>query len=261
MAAVVWGWLSALRRRRRPHRSQPQQQAPQDARIHDTIGKARRTPCAHRFNLPGQIRAPLTPRSRLWLEAGFEPAWSVSQTDCEVPARFAPRRNIQLCHKREHHRRPGATRTRIDGLGHRCPDPLDDEPWRRGGSRTRPAVLRTASRPASPAPCPRADSNGRPRGSEPRALSTAPRGHKVRREGLEPPCGMPDLQSGAVAAAPPTLGVTSQDRTGSLRDHRPALCRLSCGAPAARAERASPGCRPGALPLSYTGAKRDGVHR
>ena len=150
------------------------------------------------------------PRSRLRLEAGLEPAWSVSQTDCEVPARFAPGRNIQLCHKREHHRRLGATRTRIYGLGHRCPDPLDDEPWRRGGSRTRPAVLRTASRPASPAPCPRADSNGRPRGSEPRALSTAPRGHKVRREGLEPPCGMPDLQSGAVAAAPPTLGVTSQ---------------------------------------------------
>ena len=118
------------------------------------------------------------PRSRLRLEAGLEPAWSVSQTDCEVPARFAPGRNIQLCHKREHHHRPGATRTRIDGLGHRCPDPLDDEPWRRGGSRTRPAVLRTASRPASPAPCPRADSNGRPRGSEPRALSTAPRGHK-----------------------------------------------------------------------------------
>ena len=179
------------------------------------------------------------PRSRLRLEAGLEPAWSVSQTDCEVPARFAPGRNIQLCHKREHHRRPGATRTRIDGLGHRCPDPLDDEPWRRGGSRTRPAVLRTASRPASPAPCPRADSNGRPRGSEPRALSTAPRGHKVRREGLEPPCGMPDLQSGAVAAAPPTLGVTSQDRTGSLRDHRPALCRLSYSHRAQRRNRTS----------------------
>lgn len=144
-----------------------------------------------------------------------------------------------MCHKREHHRRLGATRTRIDGLGHRCPDPLDDEPWRRGGSRTRPAVLRTASRPASPAPCPRADSNGRPRGSEPRALSTAPRGHKVRREGLEPPCGMPDLQSGAVAAAPPTLGVTSQDRTGSFRDHRPALCRLSYSHRAQRRNRTS----------------------
>ena len=116
---------------------------------------------------------------------------------------------------------------------------MDDEPWRRGGSRTHPAVLRTASRPASPAPRPRADSNGRPRSSEPRALSTAPRGHKVRREGLEPPCGMPDLQSGAVAAAPPTLGVTSQDRTGSLRDHRPALCRLSYSHRAQRRNRTS----------------------
>ena len=143
-----------------------------------------------------------------------------------------------MCHKREHHRRPGATRTRIDGLGHRCPGPWTTSLQTRRGSNPS-GGLRTTSRPASPAPCPRADSNGRPRGSEPRALSTAPRGHKVRREGLEPPCGMPDLQSGAVAAAPPTLGVTSQDRTGGLRDHRPALCRLSYSHRAQRRNRTS----------------------
>ena len=45
---------------------------------------------------------------------------------------------------------------------------------------------------------------------------------KVRRGGLEPPCGMPDLQSGAVAAAPPTLGVTGGFRPLCGRVHSPA---------------------------------------
>ena len=32
--------------------AQPQQPAPQDTRVHETIGKARRAPCAHRLNPP-----------------------------------------------------------------------------------------------------------------------------------------------------------------------------------------------------------------
>ncbi len=35
-----------------PRTTQPQRQAAQDARIHETIGKARRASCAHRLNLP-----------------------------------------------------------------------------------------------------------------------------------------------------------------------------------------------------------------
>ena len=46
--------VRALRRGSRPHRRQPQQPAPQDARIHETIGKAHRAPCAHRLKPPCQ---------------------------------------------------------------------------------------------------------------------------------------------------------------------------------------------------------------
>ena len=42
------------RTRRRPgcHRRQPQRPPPQDPRLYDTIGKARRVPCAHRLKPP-----------------------------------------------------------------------------------------------------------------------------------------------------------------------------------------------------------------
>ena len=153
---------------------------------------------------------------------------SVPQTDYEVPARFAPGRNIQLCHQREHHRRPGAIRTRACSLGRSCPVPWTTgrgdaagvEPVRRFCG---PPLARRVPRHGIPDPTRADDLLLR---KEPR-YPAAPRGREVRRGGLEPPGEMPDLRSGAVAAAPPTLGVTSQDRTGSLRDHSPALCRLS----------------------------------
>jgi hypothetical protein len=44
--------LSALRRGPSPHRGQPQQPPAQDTRIHETIRKARRDPCADRLNPP-----------------------------------------------------------------------------------------------------------------------------------------------------------------------------------------------------------------
>lgn len=144
-----------------------------------------------------------------------------------------------MCHKREHHRRPGATRTRIDGLGHRCPDPLDDEPPDAAGVEP---VRRFCGPPLARRVPRRVLGPIRTADLVVRNHARYPLRHediKVRREGLEPPCGMPDLQSGAVAAAPPTLGVTNQDRTGSLRDHGPALCRLSYSHRAQRRNRTS----------------------
>ena len=43
--------------------AQPQQPAPQDARIHDTIGKARRAPCAHRLKPPSHVSRRRTERA------------------------------------------------------------------------------------------------------------------------------------------------------------------------------------------------------
>jgi hypothetical protein len=97
-----------------------------------------------------------SPRSRLRLEAGVAPAWSVSQTDFwrEVPARFAPGRNIQLCHEREHHRRPGATRTRACSLGGSCPvrwtTGRGDAPGNRPSSRTPYQDLAASARSQPP---------------------------------------------------------------------------------------------------------------
>src|SRR6516225_11767470 len=138
------------------------------------------------------------------------------------------------------YRRPGATRTRISGLGHRCPHPLDDEPIE-----TRPGIEPGQRRGCDPPPAPArcAPWCFRPESNRVAILrrdsSKSVTGSRVRRGGLEPPCGMPGLQPSAVAAAPPTLGVTSQDRTGSLRDHGPALCRLSYSHRAQRRNRTS----------------------
>jgi hypothetical protein len=44
-------------------RPQPQRPAAQDARIHDTIGKAHRAPCAHRLNPPTSPSAKRTDRT------------------------------------------------------------------------------------------------------------------------------------------------------------------------------------------------------
>ena len=164
---------------------------------------------------------------------------SVPQTDYEVPARFAPGRNIQLCHQREQHRRPGAIRTRACSLGRSCPVPWTTGRGDAPGNRTQ---RRRVCNPP-PAPARRASWCFRPESNRVAVLrrdsSKSVTGSRVRRGGLEPPGEMPDLRSGAVAAAPPTLGVTSQDRTGSLRDHSPALCRLSYSHRAQRRNRTS----------------------
>lgn len=49
--------VGALRRRRLPHRPQPQRPAPQNTRIHETIRTTRRAHCAHRLNPRGQVSA------------------------------------------------------------------------------------------------------------------------------------------------------------------------------------------------------------
>jgi len=64
----------------------------------------------------------------------------------EVSVGLRTGKGYQLCHEREHHGRPGATRTRISGLGHRCPHPLDDGPWRRARG-SNPASDGVATRP------------------------------------------------------------------------------------------------------------------
>jgi hypothetical protein len=48
--------VGALRYGSSPHRGQPQQPAPQNARIHETIRKARRASCAHLLNPPMRER-------------------------------------------------------------------------------------------------------------------------------------------------------------------------------------------------------------
>ena len=62
-----------------------------------------------------------------------------------------------------------------------------------------PAPARTAPK------CSQQDSNLRSLPSEGSVLSAWTMRARVRRDGLEPSCGVPDLQSGAVAAVPPTL--------------------------------------------------------
>jgi hypothetical protein len=54
-----------------------------------------------------------------------------------------------------------------------------------------------------------------------RWVASYPLDHRslVRRDGLEPSCGMPGLQPGAVAAAPPTRGVPYRIRTGQSSGH------------------------------------------
>jgi hypothetical protein len=119
--------------------------------------------------------------------------------------------------------RPGANRTRIRGLGHHCPVPLDHGPFGDApGDRTRPR--RVCSPP--PAPARRAPWCFRPESNRVTVLrrdgSKSVTGSGVRRGGLEPPCGMPGLQPSAVAAAPPTLGVTGGFRPLCGRVHGPA---------------------------------------
>ena len=144
-----------------------------------------------------------------------------------------------MCHEREHHGRPGATRTRACSLGGSCPVLWTTGHGDAPGHRTQPQWVCNPP----PAPARRASWCFRPESNRVAVLrrdsSKSVTGSGVRRGGLEPPCGMLGLQPSAVAAAPPTPGVTSQDRTGSLRDHGPALCRLSYSHRAPRRNRTS----------------------
>ena len=120
----------------------------------------------------------------------------------------------QLVPQREHYRRPGANRTRTCSLGESCP-----VRWTTGRGDA-PGIRTQHGRVAACLPRQRDTRHGIPGPTrtgdlllrkQPR-FPAAPRGHGVRRGGLEPPCGIPDLRSGAVAAAPPTLGVTGGTR-------------------------------------------------
>ena len=130
------------------------------------------------------------------------------------PAAQLGRRNTRSCRAGSPQREtwgcwPGRTRTGAARFRKPALCPLSYRPiWRPLPESNRPVPFcrriphHSGTRPS----CSRPDSNGQPRGSEPRALSTAPRKLGVRRDGFEPPCPRWSLVYSQVqsAALPPT---------------------------------------------------------
>ncbi len=165
--------------------------------------------------------------------------WHVHSASITLPARTDSNRRSPL-------------RTRL-------PCPLDYGPWRRGTESSRQPVSFAGRRPRQREP--RHSAPARSRTGQPSFGGTAENplpGARVRREGLEPPCGMPGLQPGAVAAAPPTLGVAEGTRTLYARIHgpgpRPLWIRPPCSAEGSNLQ--PPGCGPSALTIELAELER-----